>query len=166
MKNLSHHDRYEKAGTTTCLVLHCLHDAHIVSNCSCACPGFLCAFLRMLKYSYAVSLQRKSLMRDPTLAEVATHNASVSDDRFVSCPPNFSARRLLRCPCYMLESVYGQSGEMVVVPPLFWTQSMLHVTTTYQYTIEQQIFVHNMPSIEPTWGHCILWTMEPIPVSM
>jgi hypothetical protein len=78
----------------------------------------------MLKYSYAVSLQRKSLNRDPTLAEVATHNASVSDDRSVRCPPNFFSRRLLGCPCYMFEIAEGQSRGMLVVPPLFWTQSI------------------------------------------
>lgn len=54
---------------------------------------------RMLKYLSLASLQRKSLGRDPTLAEVGTHNASVSEDRSVSCPPNFSARVPVRCSC-------------------------------------------------------------------
>ena len=44
-------------------------------------------------------------MRDPTLVEVGTHNASVSDDKSVSCPPIFLARRLVRCSCYMFEYV-------------------------------------------------------------
>ena len=103
VKNLSHHGRYGQAGTTTCLVLHYLYNAENLSKCSCPCPGFVSAFVRWLKYSYMVSLQRKSLMRDPTLAEVGTHNASVSEDKSVSCPPNFSARRLVRCSCYMFE---------------------------------------------------------------
>ena len=32
VKNLSHHGRYGKAGTTTCLVLQCLYDAEYVAH--------------------------------------------------------------------------------------------------------------------------------------
>ena len=155
MKNLSHHGRYGQAGTTTCLVLHYLYDAEILCNCSCPCPGFLIfSSVRMLKYSYTVLLQRKTLMRDPTLAEVGTHNATVSEDKSVSCPPNFEARRLVDAHVTCLK-VCNQPGRTVVVPPLFWTHSKIHVTTTYQYLLEKQLFVHNMPSTEPTWWHCI-----------
>ena len=73
---------------------------------------------RMLKYLSLASLQRKSLGRDPTLAEVGTHNASVSEDRSVSCPPNFSTRVPIRCSCCMFEYVQSIGREACGSSPL------------------------------------------------
>ena len=56
-------------------------------------------------------------MRDPTLAEVGTHNASVSDDISVSCPPNFSAPTLVGCSCCMFEYVQSIGRDRLLVPP-------------------------------------------------
>ena len=93
-------------------------------------------------------------MQDPTLAEVGTHNALVSEDISPSCPPNFWASTLLdaHVPCL---NMCNESGRMIVGPPLLWTDSIIHKTIRYQYLFENKTFVNNMSFTKFIWWHCI-----------
>ena len=118
VKTLSHHGRYGMAGTTSWLVLHCCYDADNLANFRVPVNVLFVVDARMLKYLSMASLQRRSLGRDPTLAEVGTHNASVSEDRSVSCPPNFSTRVPVRCSCCMFGYVQSIGREDCGSSPL------------------------------------------------
>ena len=155
VKNLLHHSRYGKAGTTACLVLQCLYDVEISPTCLCPCPCLFCVCTKMLNYLSTMGLQRKSLIWDLTLAKVGTHNASVSNDRSISCPPIFWLRNWLDAHVTCL-NMCNQSGGMIVVPPLFCANSITHNTTRYRYMFGKKIFVNNISFTKPTWRHCII----------
>lgn len=83
---------------------------------SCLCQCFLCAPARMLTY-LSTSPQRKSLGRDPTLAEASTQK---SEDRSGSRPPDFSTQILVRCSCYMFVYVHSIGrDDCCSSPPLY-----------------------------------------------
>ena len=94
-------------------------------------------------------------MRDPTLAEVGMHHASVTDDISVSCPPIFWPGDWLDAHVTCL-NMCNQSGRMIVVPPLLWAVTIVHKTTRYRYMFGKKIFVNNMSFTKPTWWHCII----------